>query len=220
MVMRNIQWSVELVTRMEIVPRLEDHLIDDLFYQDDEIGEMRYTAFMVKCGLEEDPPDGPDVAPLPWGDMLLLKTQEQEQNLKNNDSVLDGSIVNDEYYYEEDCSFNNSNSSNISLILWYRLLPSRSGSKDDIIDTLASRNTSSNNLPSRSRSMDDIILLDSLATEPTSTPQGRRRSLGVEVKESATWKQNVRKLRAEAEDRVSIRMSSPQPIYTQYAPVA
>lgn len=48
------------------VPRLEDHLIDELFYQEDEIGEMRHTAFMIECGLEEDPPDGPDVPPVPW----------------------------------------------------------------------------------------------------------------------------------------------------------
>jgi len=48
------------------IPRLEDELIDELFYQEDEIGEMRYSAFMVECGLEEDPPDGPDVEPIPW----------------------------------------------------------------------------------------------------------------------------------------------------------
>jgi hypothetical protein len=53
------------------VPRLDDHLIDELFYQEDEIGEMRHTAFMIECGLEEDPPDGPDVPPVPWGDRLL-----------------------------------------------------------------------------------------------------------------------------------------------------
>jgi hypothetical protein len=49
-----------------VVPRLEDHLIDELFYQEDEIGEMRHSAFMIECGLEEDPPDGPDVPPIPW----------------------------------------------------------------------------------------------------------------------------------------------------------
>ena len=49
-----------------IVPRLDDDQIDDLFYQEDEIGEMRHTAFMIECGLEEDPPDGPDVPPVPW----------------------------------------------------------------------------------------------------------------------------------------------------------
>jgi hypothetical protein len=48
------------------IPRLEDHLIDELFYQEDEIGEMRHTAFMIECGLEEDPPDGPDIPPIPW----------------------------------------------------------------------------------------------------------------------------------------------------------
>lgn len=49
-----------------VVPRLDDDLIDDLFYQEDEIGEMRHSAFMIECGLEEDPPDGPDVPPIPW----------------------------------------------------------------------------------------------------------------------------------------------------------
>jgi hypothetical protein len=140
MVMR-IQWSVELVTRIEIVPRLEDHLIDDLFYQDDEIREMRYTAFMVKCGLEEDPPDdGPDVSPLPWGDMLLLKIQEQEQNRKNDDSVLGDSIVDDKYYEEDWCFNNCSNiSSNMSHIRWCRILQSRSRSMDDILDQIKRR---------------------------------------------------------------------------------
>lgn len=49
-----------------VIPRLEDDLIDALFYQEDEIGEMRHTAFMIECGLEVDPPDGPDVPPIPW----------------------------------------------------------------------------------------------------------------------------------------------------------
>ena len=49
------------------IPRLEDEEIDILFYQDDEIGEMRHTAFMIECGLEEDPRDDrPDVEPIPW----------------------------------------------------------------------------------------------------------------------------------------------------------
>lgn len=48
------------------IPRLSWDEIDELFYQDDEIGEMRHTAFMIECGLEEDPPDGPDVPPIPW----------------------------------------------------------------------------------------------------------------------------------------------------------
>jgi len=48
------------------IPRLDDSLIDELFYQEDEIGEMRHRAFMIECGLEQDPPDGPDVPPVPW----------------------------------------------------------------------------------------------------------------------------------------------------------
>mmetsp|Transcript_45872 Transcript_45872/g.53042 ORF Transcript_45872/g.53042 Transcript_45872/m.53042 type:complete len:104 (+) Transcript_45872:146-457(+) len=88
MVMR-IQWSVELVTGIKIVPRLEDHLIDELFYQEDEIGEMRHTAFMVDCGLEEDPPDGPNVAPLPWGDMLL-KLQDRDRENDGANGIVGG----------------------------------------------------------------------------------------------------------------------------------
>lgn len=72
-----LQWRVELVAEEFIVPRLENHEIDDLFYQDDEIGEFRHTAFMIECGLEEDPPDGPDVPPVPWGEMLLNQQQEE-----------------------------------------------------------------------------------------------------------------------------------------------
>lgn len=60
------------------VPRLEDELIDELFYQEDEIGEMRYFSFMIACGLEEDPPDGPDVEPVPWL-VSQLKDQSQPQ---------------------------------------------------------------------------------------------------------------------------------------------
>lgn len=82
-VRRCIRWSEELITGTTIVERLEDHLIDELFYQEDEIGEMRHTAFMVECGLEEDPPDGPDVPPVPWGDMLidLEKARKYDENM-------------------------------------------------------------------------------------------------------------------------------------------
>lgn len=65
--------------KVHVVPRLEDSLIDDLFYQEEEIGEMRHSAFMIECGLEEDPPDGPDVPPVPWGDMLLKQQQQQHK---------------------------------------------------------------------------------------------------------------------------------------------
>ena len=127
-----IQWSVELVTKTEIVPRLEDHLIDDLFYQEDEIGEMRHTAFMVECGLEEDPPDGPDVAPVPWGDMLLKIQLEQNQRNGDDDGTVlvvdDDIIVN---LNDEDCD-NSNNSSIRSLQRNHRELPSRSQSTDDL----------------------------------------------------------------------------------------
>ena len=136
-----IQWSVKLVTKTEIVPRLEDHLIDDLFYQEDEIGEMRHTAFMVECGLEEDPPDGPDVAPVPWGDMLLKIQQEQN---RINDDDDDDDDVEDDILNLNDEDFNNSNSSSSSRSLQrqHRELPSRSRSTDDI-DLLAIELTSS-----------------------------------------------------------------------------
>jgi len=82
-VRRGIRWSEVLITGTTIVERLEDHMIDELFYQEDEIGEMRHTAFMVECGLEEDPPDGPDVPPVPWGDMLidLEKARKYDENM-------------------------------------------------------------------------------------------------------------------------------------------
>ena len=63
-----------------IVPRLDDDQIDDLFYQEDEIGEMRHTAFMIECGLEEDPPDGPDVPPVPWGDALIAQQRSSSSS--------------------------------------------------------------------------------------------------------------------------------------------
>jgi hypothetical protein len=68
------------------VPRLENDLIDELFYQEDEIGEMRHTAFMIECGLEEDPPDGPDVPPVPWGEMLLKANQNANGSRQTSQS--------------------------------------------------------------------------------------------------------------------------------------
>jgi hypothetical protein len=66
-----------------IVPRLDDDQIDDLFYQEDEIGEMRHTAFMIECGLEEDPPDGPDIPPVPWGDALKAQQSDSSADSKS-----------------------------------------------------------------------------------------------------------------------------------------
>ena len=37
-----------------VVERIDDNMIDDLFYQDDEIGEFRNYAFMIECGIEEE----------------------------------------------------------------------------------------------------------------------------------------------------------------------
>jgi hypothetical protein len=65
-----------------VVPRLEDELIDELFYQEEEIGEMRYSAFMIECGLEEDPPDGPDVKPIPWLDNYSDSSSSSELSVK------------------------------------------------------------------------------------------------------------------------------------------
>ena len=81
MVPRRISWSEELVSTTHICPRLEDKLIDELFYQDDEIDEMRHTAVMIKIGLEEDPPEGPDIPPLPWP----TKAKPEVEDLKEED---------------------------------------------------------------------------------------------------------------------------------------
>ncbi|KAL3944244.1 MAG: hypothetical protein SGBAC_001687 [Bacillariaceae sp.] len=67
------------------VPRIDDELIDDAFYQEDEIGEMRHTAFMIECGLEEDPPDGPDVPPIPWKLDDLKKAAEEADAAKKKE---------------------------------------------------------------------------------------------------------------------------------------
>mmetsp|Transcript_1077 Transcript_1077/g.2365 ORF Transcript_1077/g.2365 Transcript_1077/m.2365 type:complete len:618 (-) Transcript_1077:164-2017(-) len=87
--MTKLRFADELVGDVFIVPRVEDELIDDLFYQEDEIGEMRHFAFMIECGLEEDPPDGPDVPPVPWGDMLLK--QQRQQSTSNRSEFSDSS---------------------------------------------------------------------------------------------------------------------------------
>lgn len=49
----SIQWSEDVV-RVNIIPRLDVSLIDELFYQEDEIAEMRHEAFMLECGLTGD----------------------------------------------------------------------------------------------------------------------------------------------------------------------
>ena len=73
-----LQFTDPLVVNLWEVPRIEDKLIDDLFYQEDEIGDMRYFSFMVECGIEEDPiDDGPDIAPIPW---LFEQLSKEEQS--------------------------------------------------------------------------------------------------------------------------------------------
>jgi len=147
-----LKWAVELISSTDIVPRLEDHLIDDLFYQEDEIGEFRHTAFMVECGLEEDPPDGPDVDPVPWGEMLLKQQQEKEQNkitAADENVVVKGGRggVNGKNKYK-----NKNNDSD----------------SDDGV-----RKKGKRELPNRSRSTDDI---ETLAIELTSNPKARHNS--------------------------------------------
>jgi len=119
-----LQWCEQLIKDVNIVPRIEDCLIDELFYQEDEIGEMRHTAFMVECGLEEDPPDGPDVPPVPWGDMLLKQQEEKAKKKMTAPHVKSGSG-----------NYRNDDSDD-SVSKDKRNLPSRSRSNDDI-DTLA-----------------------------------------------------------------------------------
>lgn len=46
------------------VERLDDDMIDDIFYQDEEIEEFRYFALMVECGLAEDDVRQPEVEPI------------------------------------------------------------------------------------------------------------------------------------------------------------
>lgn len=132
-----VQWSTELVSEQFIVPRLEDELIDDLFYQEDEIGEMRHSAFMIECGLEEDPPDGPDVPPVPWGDMLLKQQQQKQEEAKPQKQSRP--LLSD----------SDSDSDDEGLVRKEtRELPSRSRSTDDI-DTLAIELTTSNRVGRR-----------------------------------------------------------------------
>lgn len=110
----NVQWSIELVTAINLVPRLQHHLIGELFYLEDEIGEMRHAAFMIECGLEEDPLDGPDVQPLPCGDILLQQQHQQKAQhlLKRNSRH----------------NRNDSDSECNTYIWWRRELPARARS--------------------------------------------------------------------------------------------
>ncbi len=146
-----LQWSISLVSDEFIVPRLEDHLIDELFYQEDEIGEMRHTAFMVECGLEEDPPDGPDVPPVPWGDMLLKQQQELQEKLKEQTATEDVNVC-----YVDLNDDDSDSDDGTRPLREKRELPNRSRSTDDI-DTLAIELTSTQRIiqkrpPKRSNS--------------------------------------------------------------------
>eukprot|EP00980_Cylindrotheca_fusiformis_P008273 scaffold1736_cov127-Cylindrotheca_fusiformis.AAC.87 len=76
--MGKLRWN-DADPQVFVVPRLEDEQIDELFYQEDEIGDMRHTAFMIECGLEEDPPDGPDVPPIPWKAEDLKKMGKEKK---------------------------------------------------------------------------------------------------------------------------------------------
>jgi len=147
-----LQWRVELVAEEFIVPRLENHEIDDLFYQEDEIGEFRHTAFMIECGLEEDPPDGPDVPPVPWGEMLL-KIQQEEMKKKaiaSDDKVDKKGDVDDKSGDVDDKSGDtqNSSSNNGKSRIEGKRPPNRSRSSDEI-DTLAIELTTSISRPDR-----------------------------------------------------------------------
>jgi len=129
-------------------------MIDDLFYQEDEIGEMRHTAFMIECGLDEDPPDGPDVPPVPWGDMLLKQQQlkAQNQNIAADENVVVKGGVDGHINNSDDSNSNgNSNDKGIGEIKsGNRSLPNRSRSTDDI-DTLAIELTSSQKMLQKTR---------------------------------------------------------------------
>jgi len=155
-----LQWRVELVVEEFIVPRLENHEIDDLFYQEDEIGEFRHTAFMIECGLEEDPPDGPDVPPVPWGEMLLKLQQEELKNkaIASDDKVDKKIDVDDKSGDVDDKSGGgdgdgdghnqNSLSNNGKSRIEGKRPPNRSRSSDEI-DTLAIELTTTISRPDR-----------------------------------------------------------------------
>ena len=49
-----------------LVEPIDDELMGDLFYQDEEIEEFRMYAFMIECGVEEEDWSGPDVDPIAW----------------------------------------------------------------------------------------------------------------------------------------------------------
>jgi hypothetical protein len=115
-------------------------LIDELFYQEDEIGEFRHTAFMIECGLEEDPPDGPDVPPVPWGDMLLKQQKENERKRTIAAKKAAPTKV----------SLNDHRDSSDGSAGKEKRLPSRSRSNDDI-DTLAIELTSHQKVNQKSR---------------------------------------------------------------------
>ena len=166
---RRVQWTTELISEQFIVPRLEDELIDDLFYQEDEIGEMRHTAFMIECGLEEDPPDGPDVPPIPWGDMLLKQQQQKEEEAKPQKQSRP--LLTD----------SDSDSDDEGLVRKEkRELPSRSRSTDDI-DTLAIELTTSNRVlrrrpPTRATSTPvELSVPNSPLQSPLSPNEGPRK---------------------------------------------
>ncbi|KAL3926990.1 MAG: hypothetical protein SGBAC_013260, partial [Bacillariaceae sp.] len=62
--------------------------MDEVFYTDEEIGDFRYSAFMINCGLEEEDWSTPDVEPVPWpkeaDEMKIKNFATNRTELKEN----------------------------------------------------------------------------------------------------------------------------------------
>jgi len=87
---QHVQWSVELVSSVYTVPRIEDqHLIDKLFYQEDEYIEMRQAAFIAECEK-------------------LIEEKEKEERDSHHDANRNGNVRNAKYGRREDSRRNHT----------------------------------------------------------------------------------------------------------------
>lgn len=69
----------EVPALVQEFPRMTWDELDLAFYTEDEIGDMRHSAFMIECGLEEEDWTGPDVEPLPWPKKEdIVRSQEKQ----------------------------------------------------------------------------------------------------------------------------------------------
>jgi len=100
-----ISWSEDLVTDEFIIPRIEDHMIDELFYTEDETAEFRHSAFLIDCGLQEEDEDEEESKPIVKAWFELDSDEEDELSILLDDNGDELLWDEEEDYFEEEESY-------------------------------------------------------------------------------------------------------------------